>query len=517
MIANTLKALIFLNFILFSSSFGSEAEEFRILKNPINVDAVSSERLDSGATEFKVNLSIAENHFLYVQDLEIISELEGLNNANFKVNASPIMEFSDKFSNGEVKQGLKDEGVLKFKVPLGFNYNSTFKLYYRACTDEFCYLPKEASFDHNYKADEPGNTSGFTYLSEKIDFDSSSWLLIFLFVFVAGILTSFTPCIFPLIPITLALIQNNVSLGRFKSFQKTLIFVLGIAFTYSLLGILASYTGTLFGSALASPYVLIGVSLIYFVMAFSLFGFFDIQILGQLQNRFSKISTQSNFGVFIFGMITGIFASPCVGPVLIAILTYAAQSDNLIFSFLLLFIYALGLGQIFLALSLFSGLIAKLPKSGPWLMSVKYVLAIMLLLAGAFFAWPAVKSLTQSQPVDYNLRIEESLKSGQITIVDFRADWCAACKELELFTFKDPEVKLFIDKNNFIKVDLTVLSPETNQLIQEYEVKGLPHVIFFNEKGIMLSEMTISRYIKAKEFLAKIEALNSLELPKDSK
>jgi thiol:disulfide interchange protein len=491
----------------------AKAEDFKILKNPIHIQSIDSKRQDNGSRVFELKLEIAKDHFLYFDDLLIVSELEGLNNSSFEVEASPIYEFKDKFSKGEIKKGLKDHGLITFKVPFGFNYNSKFILSYRACTEEFCYLPKTLAFEHGQVSQATDNInnpkSDFSFFKFNLDFNSSPVALIFLIVFLAGILTSFTPCIFPLIPITLALIQNNVQLGRFKSFQKTFVFILGIAFTYSLLGLLAASTGTFFGSLLANPYALITISLIYFVMALSLFGLFEIQFFNRLQNKVSKISTHSNFGVFLFGMVTGIFASPCVGPILIAILTYAAQTKNLTFSFFLLFTYAIGLGQIFLVLSLFSNLINKLPRSGSWLNGIKYFLGILLILAGLFFFIPAIKSISTNQTVPYSVQLEQALKSKKILIVDFKADWCGACKELELKTFKNPKIKTFLDNNEFLAIDVTVTTPDTNELLQKYGVIGLPHVMFFDKKGNLLPELTISSYISAEEMLKKIESIKA--------
>lgn len=500
---------IFISLFVFLDS--GLAQQIQILKNPIHIANVDSKRQESGVRTFELKLEIAKDHFLYLEDLEIISELEGLNNSNFEIEASPIVEFKDKFSNYEIKKGLKDQGLLSFNVPLGFNFNSKFKLSYRACTEEFCYLPKTLSFDHGQAASsQPTQSAENSFFGFKFNFNSSSYFLIFLIVFLAGILTSFTPCIFPLIPITLALIQNNIKLGRFKSFQKTLVFVLGIAFTYSLLGLLAASTGTFFGQLLSNTYALIFISLVYFVMALSLLGAFNIQFFSRLQNKVSQVSTQSNAGVFAFGMITGIFASPCVGPILIAVLTYAAQSKNMIFSFFLLFTYALGLGQIFLVLSLFSNLINKLPRSGQWMNGIKYLLAGLLILAGLFFFIPAMKSLTTTQNIAYTEQLDRALKSNKIVIVDFKADWCGACKELENKTFKDPQVREFLNQNQFLAIDVTVTNDETNELLQKYQVMGLPHVMFFDKDGNLLPELTISSYISPKQMLEKIEILKTI-------
>lgn len=490
---------------LFADS-NKESGQLAVLKQPIQILNLNSTQIENGTRHFNLNIEIADGHFLYVDDLEVISELEGLNNSSFQVQASPVIEFKDKFSNGEIKKGLKNKGNLEFSIPLGYNYNSKLKLKYRACTEEFCYLPKFLDFDHQQKPISISQPKSSLF-NLNIDFNTNSLFLIFILVFFAGVLTSFTPCIFPLIPITLTIIKNNSSLGRFQSFIKTLTFVLGIALTYAVLGLIAASTGTFFGSLLSNVYVLAAISMIYFLMALSMFGLFEFQFFSKLQNKFSKVSTQSFLGIFVFGMITGIFASPCVGPVLVAILTYAAQTKNLLYSFAMLFIYALGLGQIFLILSLFSNLIDRLPRSGRWLNGVKYFLGFLLLLAGLYFLNPVLKSLNGKTTINYSEKLSSALKEHKIVIVDFKAEWCGACLELELKTFKDPRVKQFLDSNIFIPIDVTLTTEDTSALLQKYDVVGLPHVMFFDQEGNLLPELTISSYITADEMLKIIQQI----------
>lgn len=505
--------------ILFSTNFSSAQEnKIPILDQPLEIKTVTSTQKDNGQMQFKLRLLIPEKHFVYADSLAVESYHNNLNNGSFSLNVSPVVEFRDKFSNNELKKGLKENGEIVFTVPYNFDYESKFFLMYRACTDEFCYLPKKLSFEHGIKP-VSSNTSlklSNTFSNFSINFNQSSTLLILLFVFLAGILTSFTPCIFPLLPITLALISQDIVNSRFKAFKKTVVYVLGIATTYSILGLIAASTGSFFGQFLASPLVLICIGLFYFVLASSMIGLWELNFLSNFQNRVKQNRTQTWVGVFIYGVFTGLFASPCVGPVLIGILTYAAQSKDMAFSFIMLFIYALGLGQIFIAISLSGSLLNKLPRSGSWMTGVKVALALLLVAAGLFFFIPGVQSLLakpEAQHVQYSETLEKALQSSKPVVVDFSAKWCAACLEMDKTTFVNDKVKEALKNFEFIKVDVTENNSEKSALLKKYKVLGLPTILFFDKNGTWLEKQTVTKYVSAKEML---ELLQKAQTPNES-
>lgn len=493
---------------LWSTVWAQESPQHVILEHPVNVTSVSSQRLDNGQQEFRIRISIAPEHFVYADSLSIVSQLQGQTNATFEVDAFPVIEFLDKFSNNEIKQGVKDSAEMTFTVPYNFDYHSSFALTYRACTSEFCYLPKTRSFDHGVTPVQ--NKSSILNIS--IDFQNTSLFLVFLFVFFAGVLTSFTPCIFPMIPITLALIGQDILNHRLQAFRKTCIYVLGIATTYSILGVVAASTGSLFGQILSNPWALIGIGVFYFIMAISMAGVFEIQFLNSLQNKLQKPSLKSVGGIYLFGAFTGLFASPCVGPVLIGILTYAAQSKNLVFAFFLLFVYALGLGQIFIAMSLSGSLIHRLPRAGQWMNYVKYVLALLLIGAGLFFMVPGVKSLIQSRAgsgESSQALMDTALSQGRPVVIDLKADWCAACIEMEKVTFKNPDVQKALEDFEFLAIDVTHLDAEKSAILKKYKVLGLPTILIFDSKGNWLEQLTVTQFMSPKEMLQLLGKVQS--------
>jgi len=217
---------------------------------------------------------------------------------------------------------------------------------------------------------------------------SRNIVLALFFVFIAGVLTSLTPCVYPMIPITIAVFSNNSSSRRYSSFFKSLVYVLGLSLTYSVLGLVSGMTGVLFGSISQHPVFIITVSAVLFLMALSMFGVFDLHLPASVQDKLSRGRTGGFGGVFVLGMVFGLFAAPCAGPVVITILTYIASTQNPFLGFMLLFIYALGMGIIFIIIGTFSGTLSALPRAGNWMVLVKHFFGYIILFLIVYFASP---------------------------------------------------------------------------------------------------------------------------------
>ncbi len=212
-------------------------------------------------------------------------------------------------------------------------------------------------------------------------------------VFVAGILTSFTPCVYPLIPITLSIFGARSVKSKLSAFLLSISYVLGISTTYTLLGLIAALTGSFFGSFLSNPWFSLAIGLVLI--------FFGLAGLDIIQLRFSKsIQSSANqaggtghLGAYVMGIVSGIIAAPCTGPVLAAILVVAGASGEPLLGSLLLFVHALGLGVLFIILGTFSGLVNKIPKSGGWLYLVKFLTSSAIFLVALFFLVPAFRAV----------------------------------------------------------------------------------------------------------------------------
>ncbi len=210
-----------------------------------------------------------------------------------------------------------------------------------------------------------------------------SWIA-FLIVFIAGFLTSFTPCVYPMIPITIGFMVKTAT-GKLSGFILSLFFVLGIAIVYSTLGLAAALGGGVFGSALQSSAVGIVIAAVFAVMGISMLGAFDLTLPSGMQTKLQGNRRGGLVGALLMGGVTGIVASPCVGPVLVVLLTWVAQIGSPVYGFTLLFTFAFGLGLLFLLLGTFVGVVAAMPKAGAWMQSVKHYFGWVFLALAVYF------------------------------------------------------------------------------------------------------------------------------------
>jgi thiol:disulfide interchange protein len=210
-------------------------------------------------------------------------------------------------------------------------------------------------------------------------------LLVFALVFVLGFLTSLTPCVYPVIPIVMGYIGTRSGKKKLKGFYLSIFFVLGLAFVYSILGVAAAMTGSMIGVTFQSPVVVIVIAAIFIVMGLSLAGLFEIPVPTSISSKIHSGGGKSEIiGALVVGGVAGIIAAPCVGPVLIALLSWVSQSGNVFLGFLLTFIFSLGMGIIFLLVGTFSGVISAMPRGGNWMNYIKYFFSIILIGGGIY-------------------------------------------------------------------------------------------------------------------------------------
>lgn len=218
----------------------------------------------------------------------------------------------------------------------------------------------------------------------KQELEKKSFLL-FLFVFIAGFLTSLTPCVYPVIPIVMGYIGTRSGNKKLKGFYLSIFFVLGLSLVYSIFGVIAATTGTMMGVSFQNPVVVIVIAAIFIVMGLSLAGFFEIPVPSSISSKVQSGHKSEVLGSILVGGVSGIIAAPCVGPVLIALLSWISQTGNIMLGFWLTFTFSLGLSVIFLVVGTFSGVISAMPKGGNWMNYVKYFFSLMLLGGGIYF------------------------------------------------------------------------------------------------------------------------------------
>ena len=279
-----------------------------------------------------------------------------------------------------------------------------FQLQYQACNDTQCLLPEVHNFSIPLEVvgiEQPVQRINESVFAN-IEFGASSsstgeegtlaralsggrvWLA-FLFVFAGGVLTSLTPCVYPLIPITVSIFGANESAGFFKSFLLSVVYVIGIVVTYSILGVAVASTGAVFGQIMANPWVVGFIAVILVTLGLSMFGVFEVRLPHSVQNRLNTVGGAGFAGAFAMGTVAGVIAAPCTGPALAVVLTYIATTGSLFLGFWLMFTYALGMGLLFIAIGTFSGLLSALPRSGGWMYILENIFGIAIITMALYF------------------------------------------------------------------------------------------------------------------------------------
>ena len=198
-------------------------------------------------------------------------------------------------------------------------------------------------------------------------------------------MTSLTPCVYPLIPITVSVFGANESASLLKSLLLSVVYVLGIVVTYSILGVAVASTGAVFGQIMANPWVVGFISLILVTLGLSMFGVFEIRLPYAVQNRLNTVGGTGFAGAFAMGTVAGVIAAPCTGPALAVVLTYIATTGSLFLGFWLMFTYAFGMGLLFIGIGTFSGLLSALPRSGGWMYVLENVFGIAIITMALYF------------------------------------------------------------------------------------------------------------------------------------
>ena len=227
----------------------------------------------------------------------------------------------------------------------------------------------------------------FTGISAQL---SASPLIALPVLFIAGVLTSFTPCIYPMIPITAAIVGGqsvgDAAPSKVRTVLLTLTYVAGLALTYATLGVIAGLTGTIFGSVSTNPWLYFAMANLLILAALVLLDVLPLRIPAPLLNRAATAGTAGRFsGAFVMGAVSGLVAAPCSAPVMAAVLTWVTTTKRAGLGFLYLFSFSLGMCALLVAVGLFSGAAARLPKAGAWMIWVKRGFALVMVGVAEYY------------------------------------------------------------------------------------------------------------------------------------
>jgi cytochrome c-type biogenesis protein len=211
-------------------------------------------------------------------------------------------------------------------------------------------------------------------------------------VFLAGLLTSLTPCVYPMIPVTVTYIGGAAGGNRRRTFSLSFVYVLALAVVYAALGVTAPLLGKTFGMFTRSPWVYGPVGVLFVLFGLAMLDLFTIPIPGFASGMQARGARRGGYlGAALMGVASGFVAAPCAAPVLSGLLAYVAQTRNAVWGGTLMFVFALGLGTLLMLLGIFSGLLASLPRSGPWMVWIKKGFGIILILIGGSYLFNAVQ------------------------------------------------------------------------------------------------------------------------------
>ncbi len=224
-------------------------------------------------------------------------------------------------------------------------------------------------------------------------------LILVLIVFGAGVLASLSPCIYPLIPVTIGILGAQKVSSRREGFIISLAYVGGIVVTYSLMGVVASMVGGVFGSVFQHTWLQAVIATLFVVLGLGLLGIYDLRVPSWLQKRAGQLGGQGHRGAFLMGIGAGVLAVPCVGPVVAGILVYVAQQGDVLLGWMLLTVFAMGMGLLFLGVGTFSSLLQRLPRAGGWMEGVKAIFGAIFIGVGLYYmrlVTPAIREVSDA-------------------------------------------------------------------------------------------------------------------------
>lgn len=391
--------------------------------------------------------------------------------------------------------------------------------------------------------------------------------------FLMGIVSSLSPCVYPLIPIIVSVIGSQTDGDKLKGVKLSLSFVLGLSLVYSAAGLAAARSGAIIGSFLQSAATVTIVALLFLAMGLSLIGLYEIRIPSFINKRLGAQSQRKGlFSTFAAGCVTGIVAVPCVGPFIVTVSALAAGT-TLLKGFALLLAFSLGMGLLFILIGTFTGILTAIPKPGFWMLYLKKLFGLLLIgvsvyylkfvlsyallmvvlsaiLLSLAFVFSKLKDMGSDSVRIFHKRLSQFLAIGGFVVlmssqaslflpdraplneradsaikwiydeqqaletarhenvpvlIDFYADWCPGCKELERFTFSDDRVVKRSRQVVFLKVDMTRSNDQNTKLSRKYEVRGLPTVVFLNTEGVEIKELRISGFVTAREMIRRLD------------
>ncbi len=532
------------------------------------------------ASTVEVTFDIASGYYLYRDRFKFTAQ----GNPAVRLGAAELprgIAHKDAFF-GEMEIYRKQ---VRIRIPVEGDGGFELQVVSQGCADVgVCYVPMEstASLQRTGLGEAvPRRLSIFASDMEIALLFEGNVALVLGGFFVFGLLLAFTPCVLPMIPILSGIIAGEgQNLDKLRAFALSLSYVLGMALAYAAAGVAAAFSGSLLAAALQNAWVLGAFSLVFVVLALSMFGFYELQLPGFLHQPLHTAQRRLRGGqiasVAAMGVLSAVVVSPCVAAPLAGALLYISQTRDIALGGSALFAMALGMGVPLIVVGVSEG--ALLPRAGDWMSGVRRFFGVLLLgvaiwvvspilpSVAVMLAWAALfigsaiflraldrlppaasgwwrlwkaagvatliigaallvgalsgsrdplrplAALTQktapaAAPIPWQRvaslgELQEKLKApGKPVMLDFYADWCVSCKEMEAFTFSDPKVRSQLDSMLLLQADVTAHNEADRALLKRFSLFGPPGIVFFDAQGQEIKGLRVIGYQNSERFL----------------
>ena len=582
-------------------STGSSAASDEILDPEVAFRVVANVNTEN---KVELNWNIEPGYYLYKNKFSIESANPNLTLASYqfpkgkeKQDAAfgQVEVFYDR-ANVSVPFTITDAIVKEFDINVG----------YQGCKeDSVCYPPIRKTLTVNVPASvnslsvsadvsetiqaTPLRVSEQDEITQKLK--DKSLLINILSFFGFGFLLALTPCVFPMIPILSGIIVGEGEhITRARAIMLSISFVLFMALTYSVLGIIAGMFSFNLQAASQNVWVISFFSIVFVLLALSMFGFYELHLPASWQSKLSKNHNESHHGTLkgaaIMGVLSAIIVGPCVAPPLAGALLYISQTGDALLGGLALFAMGLGFGVPLLIIGATSG--ELLPKAGMWMENIKHVFGVVMLgvaiwflerilpssvtliLWGALFVVSAIYigAMDRIEPIttnwqrlwkglgivmltygvvlvvastqgsgsvlkpfqnisnaeakqslpfkkinnlaDLDKELEQAKRNGNTVMLDFYADWCIVCHEMEDYTFSEPVVQQSLESVVLLKVDVTENNNDDKAFLKQFDLFGPPAILFFNKESTEVTSHRLVGFVKAEAFVKHVKEAISL-------
>ena len=491
---------------------GFSGSPFQLIWDPAPVQVRPGEE-----ASLAVTVRMPSGHFLYQDKTSLdFTSLEGIHVLKINYPKAVTREDPQTGHEAQVYEG-EVEISARIKVPEGATAGERELmaiLSYQGCSDKLCLRPEETNIQWMVQVTTavvgapeevppvieqapavettaPEALFELPKTAEDLVRNGIGWA--FVVAFIGGLLTSVTPCVLPLLPITLLVIGVGHHRRRHHNFGLAVMLTLGLMVSYALMGSLAAILGLQLGFLFQTKWFLALVIAFFVFMSAAMFEVIHLQVPLWLRNLLLRLGGQGPLGAFLAGISMGFLAAPCVGPVMGALLAFVGLTQNVWMGFLLMCSFALGMGSVFMLVGTFYGALShhtRKPHIAKW---VKRTLGVLLLLPAlyyldSFVPWmdkvPFLPRTTVAWVTTESTVLDQAKVLQRPIFVDFSAKWCAPCEEMNRTTFRDPRV---IEKlaNEWVawKVDATFTTPEIKKILDQYHVLGWPTMLFLDANG----------------------------------